>query len=72
MAELSGAPQIDRRQLLRITAVAGASLVIGGGLGLPTVHRIIEEHGGSIRMERSSEKWSTVMRIRLPGAGGPA
>jgi two-component system sensor histidine kinase PilS (NtrC family) len=39
----------------------------GSGLGLPTVHRIVEEHGGSIRMERSSGEWSTVMQIRLPG-----
>lgn len=42
----------------------------GSGLGLPTVHRIIEEHGGSIRMERSTEGWSTVMKIRLPKPEG--
>jgi len=42
----------------------------GSGLGLPTVHRIIEEHGGSIRMERSTGEWSTIMRIRLPKPEG--
>lgn len=40
----------------------------GSGLGLPTVHRIVEEHGGSIRMARGSGEWSTVMQIRLPRA----
>jgi two-component system sensor histidine kinase PilS (NtrC family) len=44
----------------------------GSGLGLPTVHRIIEEHGGSLRMERKSGEWSTVMRIRLPSPGASA
>ena len=39
----------------------------GSGLGLPTVHRIVEEHGGSIRIERGSPPWSTAVRIRLPG-----
>lgn len=39
----------------------------GSGLGLPTVHRIVEEHGGSIRIERGEPPWSTAVRIRLPG-----
>jgi two-component system sensor histidine kinase PilS (NtrC family) len=39
----------------------------GSGLGLPTVHRIVEEHGGSIRIERGVAPWSTAVRIRLPG-----
>ena len=30
----------------------------------------LEEHGGSIRMERSTGEWSTVVRIRLPKAEG--
>ena len=39
----------------------------GSGLGLPTVHRIVEEHGGSIRIDRGTQPWSTAVRIRLPG-----
>ncbi len=42
----------------------------GSGLGLPTVHRIVEEHGGSIRIERGVAPWSTAVRIRLPGPEG--
>jgi signal transduction histidine kinase len=38
----------------------------GSGLGLPTVHRIVEEHGGSIRIEAGTAGWSTAVRIRLP------
>ena len=41
----------------------------GTGLGLPTVHRSVVEHGGSVRLE-STEGSGTVVRIRLPGAGG--
>jgi signal transduction histidine kinase len=40
----------------------------GSGLGLSTVHRIVEEHGGSIRIDRGTEPWSTAVRIRLPGS----
>ena len=38
----------------------------GSGLGLSTVHRIVEEHGGSIRVDRATPPWTTVVRIRLP------
>jgi len=41
--------------------------VEGSGLGLAIVHRIIEEHGGSIRVE-SGENSGTAVRIGLPRA----
>ena len=43
----------------------------GSGLGLPTVHRSVEEHGGGLRLE-SSEEEGTVVRLRLPRAGEPS
>jgi two-component system sensor histidine kinase PilS (NtrC family) len=44
----------------------------GSGLGLSTVHRIVAEHGGSIRVERAAPPFVTVVRVRLPGAEKPA
>lgn len=38
----------------------------GSGLGLATVHRIVDEHGGWVRIERAVEGWSTRIRVRLP------
>lgn len=40
----------------------------GTGLGLPTVYRIVEEHGGSMRIEAGQAGWSTVFRVILPEA----
>jgi two-component system sensor histidine kinase PilS (NtrC family) len=40
----------------------------GTGLGLAIVHRVIAEHGGSIRVERGRSDFETVFRIRLPRA----
>jgi two-component system, NtrC family, sensor histidine kinase PilS len=44
----------------------------GSGLGLATVHRIVVEHGGSVRVEQGVGSWSTVIRVRLPRAETPA
>ena len=38
----------------------------GSGLGLPTVHRIVEEHGGVVRVE-SRVGFGTAIRVRMPG-----
>jgi len=43
----------------------------GSGLGLATVHRVVENHGGVIRLE-SKLGVGTTVRIRLSGAGEPA
>src|SRR5271157_2131357 len=42
----------------------------GSGLGLATVHRIVESHGGSLRVE-STVGAGTTFRIRLPHAEEP-
>jgi two-component system sensor histidine kinase PilS (NtrC family) len=39
----------------------------GSGLGLPTVHRVVENHGGSLSLE-SSPGGGTTVRVRLPAA----
>ena len=39
----------------------------GSGLGLPTVHRIVENHGGSLSLE-SHPGAGTTVRVRLPAA----
>jgi two-component system, NtrC family, sensor histidine kinase PilS len=38
----------------------------GSGLGLATVHRIVADHGGFVRLENKVERWSTIVRVRLP------
>jgi two-component system sensor histidine kinase PilS (NtrC family) len=42
----------------------------GSGLGLATVHRIVESHGGSIRVESAVGR-GTALRVRLPRAEEP-
>jgi two-component system sensor histidine kinase PilS (NtrC family) len=43
----------------------------GSGLGLATVHRIVEDHGGVVRME-STVGGGTTARVRLPRAEASA
>jgi signal transduction histidine kinase len=43
----------------------------GSGLGLSTVHRIVEDHGGSIRVN-STVGSGTMIRVRLPGTEASA
>jgi len=43
----------------------------GSGLGLPIAHRIIAEHGGTLRLE-PAEGGGTVATVRLPRAEGRA
>jgi signal transduction histidine kinase len=40
----------------------------GSGLGLAIVHRVVSEHGGSVRVERGRAPWTTVVRVLLPSA----
>jgi two-component system sensor histidine kinase PilS (NtrC family) len=40
----------------------------GSGLGLAIVHRVVSEHGGSVRVERGRAPWKTVVRVLLPSA----
>jgi two-component system sensor histidine kinase PilS (NtrC family) len=43
----------------------------GSGLGLAAVHRIVEDHGGSVRLESTVGKGTTV-RLRFPRAEVPS
>jgi signal transduction histidine kinase len=43
----------------------------GSGLGLAMVHRIVEDHGGSVRLE-SSVGLGTTIRLWLPRSEAPA
>ena len=40
----------------------------GTGLGLTVVQKIVQDHGGEVVMERTSDE-RTVFRITLPGRG---
>jgi len=64
----SGIPQ---DQLDRIFDPFFTTKANGSGLGLATVHRIVENHGGSVRLE-SELGVGTTVRIRLPRGGGSA
>lgn len=62
---------IPRDQLDRIFDPFFTTKQNGSGLGLATVHRIVESHRGSIRLE-SKLGVGTTVRIRLPRAGRTA
>ena len=42
----------------------------GSGLGLAVVYRIVEDHGGKIRVD-SAEDAGTMIRVQLPRAEAP-
>jgi two-component system sensor histidine kinase PilS (NtrC family) len=62
---------ISQDQLSRIFDPFFTTKKNGSGLGLATVHRVVENHGGMIRLE-SELGVGTTVRIRLPGAGESA
>jgi two-component system sensor histidine kinase PilS (NtrC family) len=62
---------IARDKLSRIFDPFFTTKQSGSGLGLATVHRVVENHGGMIRLE-SELGVGTTVRIRLPGAGESA
>ena len=53
--------------LVTITFLAAGGVKGVIGLGLPTVHRVVENHGGSLSLE-SSPGAGTTVRVRLPAA----
>jgi two-component system sensor histidine kinase PilS (NtrC family) len=62
---------IPKDQLVRIFDPFFTTKQSGSGLGLATVHRIVESHGGSVRLE-SKVGVGTTVRIRLPREGNTA
>jgi signal transduction histidine kinase len=62
---------IPKDQLVRIFDPFFTTKQSGSGLGLATVHRIVESHGGSVRLE-SKVGVGTTVRVRLPREGNTA
>ncbi len=60
-----GGPGIPAETLDRIFDPFFTTKPGGTGLGLATVHRIVEEHGGSIRVQSAAGK-GTSFHVRLP------
>ncbi len=60
-----GGPGIPAETLDRIFDPFFTTKPGGTGLGLATVHRIVEEHGGSIRVQSATGK-GTSFHVRLP------
>ncbi len=59
---------ISQDQQVRIFDPFFTTKKCGSGLGLATVHRIVESHGGSVRLE-SKVGVGTTVRLRLPREG---
>jgi two-component system sensor histidine kinase PilS (NtrC family) len=64
-------PGIPRDKLSRVFDPFYTTKQGGSGLGLATVHRVVENHGGVIRLE-SELGVGTTVRTRLHGAGESA
>ena len=61
-------PGIPANILPHVTEPLFSTKTFGTGLGLPTVQHIVEEHGGSLRIDSTPGQGTQVI-LRLPHAG---